>query len=431
MTRRKGALDIAGLPGKLADCQEKDPALSELFIVEGDSAGGSAKGGRDHETQAILPLRGKILNVEKARIDKVLGFEEIRILIQALQCGIGEDFDIAKLRYGRIVILTDADVDGSHIRTLLLTFFFRQMPELIKHGNIYVAQPPLYLVTRNKKSRYMLNEKQMIDGLVELARATAVLVIRDAEFDEKRRIVGNELTNLVNVLTRMEELVRIAERRGLPFTALLASRDRDPSGDRRLPSHQIRWPAGHELCWSEEHARELLETHELILDDLETGLPKGGDRTKLATLRELHENRELEKLFERLAEFDIDIEDYGLVQEESVTGDKLPTRYAWLVDPDSEKDDVVNVPNIPGILSGLHDIGRRGIEIKRFKGLGEMNPEELWETTMDPAKRTLLRISWDSASDAEQLFATLMGENVESRRAYIEAHALEAKNLDI
>jgi len=431
LIKRKSALDSGGMPQKLADCVTKDVDRAELFIVEGDSAGGSAKGGRDHETQAILPLRGKILNVEKARIDKVLAFEEIRILIQALQCGIGEDFDIAKLRYGRIVILTDADVDGSHIRTLLLTFFFRQMPELIKHGNIYVAQPPLYLVTRNKKSRYMLNEKQMIDGLVELARATAVLVIRDDEFDEKRRIVGNELTNLVNVLTRMQELVRIAERRGLPFAALLASRDRDPSGDRHLPTHQIRWPAGHELCWSEEQARELLETHELILDDLETGLPKGGDRTKLATLRELHENRELEKIFERLAEFDIDIEDYGLVQEESVTGDKLPTRYAWLVDPDSEKDDVVNVPNIPGILSGLHDIGRRGIEIKRFKGLGEMNPEELWETTMDPAKRTLLRISWDSASEAEQLFATLMGENVESRRAYIEAHALEAKNIDI
>ncbi len=431
LIKRKSALDSGGMPQKLADCVTKDVDRSELFIVEGDSAGGSAKGGRDHETQAILPLRGKILNVEKARIDKVLAFEEIRILIQALQCGIGEDFDIAKLRYGRVIILTDADVDGSHIRTLLLTFFFRQMPELIKHGNIYVAQPPLYLVTRNKKSRYMLNEKQLIDGLVELARATAVLVIRDDEFDEKRRIVGNELTTLVNVLTRVEELVRIAERRGIPFTALLESRDRDPSGDRHLPTHQIRWPAGQELCWSEEQAQEVLKTHELILDDLETGVPKGGDRTKLATLRELHENRELEKLFERLAEFDIDIEDYGLVQEESVTGDKLPTRYAWLVDPDSEKDDVVEVPNIPGILSGLHDIGRRGIEIKRFKGLGEMNPEELWETTMDPAKRTLLRISWDSASEAEQLFATLMGENVESRRAYIEAHALEAKNLDI
>ena len=431
LIKRKSALDSGGMPQKLADCVTKDVDRSELFIVEGDSAGGSAKGGRDHETQAILPLRGKILNVEKARIDKVLAFEEIRILIQALQCGIGEDFDIAKLRYGRVIILTDADVDGSHIRTLLLTFFFRQMPELIKHGNIYVAQPPLYLVTRNKKSRYMLNEKQLIEGLVELARATAVLVIRDDEFDEKRRIVGNELTTLVNVLTRIEELVRIAERRGMAFTALLESRDRDPSGDRRLPTHQIRWPAGQELCWSEEQAQELLKTHELILDDLETGLPKGGDPTKLATLRELHENRELEKLFERLAEFDIDIEDYGLVQEESVTGEKLPTRYAWLVDPDSEKDDVVQVPNIPGILSGLHDIGRRGIEIKRFKGLGEMNPEELWETTMDPAKRTLLRISWDSASEAEQLFATLMGENVEIRRAYIEAHALEAKNLDI
>ena len=431
LIKRKSALDSGGMPQKLADCVTRDVDRSELFIVEGDSAGGSAKGGRDHETQAILPLRGKILNVEKARIDKVLAFEEIRILIQALQCGIGEDFDVSKLRYGRIVLLTDADVDGSHIRTLLLTFFFRQMPELIKRGHIYVAQPPLYLVTKNKKSRYVLNDKELSESLTELALANAVLVIHDDEGAETRRIEGNELTGLVGILGRLQELVHISERRGIPFSTLLESREKDPSGERRLPTHQVRWREGRELCWSEQHAQDVIKSHQLILDDLASGGQSNGDRSEVATLRELHENRELEKIFERLLEFAVDIEDYAVVQEESVSGERLPTRYAWLVDPDSDKIDVVDAPNIPAILTCLHDIGRRGIDIKRFKGLGEMNPEQLWETTMDPARRTLLRVSWDSGSDADQLFATLMGENVEIRRAYIEEHALEVKNLDV
>ncbi len=431
LIKRKSALDSGGMPQKLADCVTRDVDRSELFLVEGDSAGGSAKGGRDHETQAILPLRGKILNVEKARIDKVLAFEEIRILIQALQCGIGEDFDLSKLRYGRIVLLTDADVDGSHIRTLLLTFFFRQMPELIKHGHVYVAQPPLYLVTRNKKSRYVLNDKELSESLTELALTNAVLVIHDDEGAETRRIEGNELIGLVGILGRLQDLVHISERRGIPFSTLLESRDQNPAGERRLPTHQVRWREGQELCWSEQQAQDIIKAQQLILDDLGPGGQSNGDRVKVATLRELHENREIEKIFERLLEFAIDIEDYALVQEESVTGEMLPTRYAWMVDPDSDKTDVVDVPNIPAILTCLHDIGRRGIEIKRFKGLGEMNPEQLWETTMDPARRTLLRVAWDSASDADQLFATLMGENVEIRRAYIEEHALEVKNLDV
>ncbi|MHC4416369.1 MAG: DNA gyrase subunit B [Planctomycetota bacterium] len=432
LIKRKSALDSGGMPQKLADCATRDVDRSELFIVEGDSAGGSAKGGREHETQAILPLRGKILNVEKARIDKVLAFEEIRILIQALQCGIGEDFDISKLRYGRIIIMTDADVDGSHIRTLLLTFFFRQMPELVRHGKVYLAQPPLYMVTRNKKSRYVVDEKGLSKVLSDLALTNAVLLIRDEDGNEQRRIDGDALRRLVQILTRLQELVGVAERRGLPFTSLLESRDQDPTGGRRLPTHRLRWADGEQLCWSEEQAQQLIEANRFILDDLSggDGQPEGA-RGNVATLRELHENRELQKTFERLAEFDLDIDDYALVQEESVTGEKLPTRYAWLVDPGSDKGDCMDIANIPMILSGLHDIGRRGIEIKRFKGLGEMNPEELWETTMDPARRTLLRVSWDTASDADQLFATLMGEDVESRRAYIEDHALEVKNLDI
>ena len=431
LIKRKSALDSGGMPQKLADCVTRDVDRSELFIVEGDSAGGSAKGGRDHETQAILPLRGKILNVEKARIDKVLAFEEIRILIQALQCGIGEDFDVSKLRYGRIVLLTDADVDGSHIRTLLLTFFFRQMPELIKRGHIYVAQPPLYLVTKNKKSRYVLNDKELSESLTELALANAVLVIHDDEGAETRRIEGNELTGLVGILGRLQELVHISERRGIPFSTLLESREKDPSGERRLPTHQVRWREGRELCWSEQHAQDVIKSHQLILDDLASGGQSNGDRSEVATLRELHENRELEKIFERLLEFAVDIEDYAVVQEESVSGERLPTRYAWLVDPDSDKIDVVDAPNIPAILTCLHDIGRRGIDIKRFKGLGEMNPEQLWETTMAPEERIMLKVTAEDVMADDDIFRILMGDDVEPRRNFIRANALEVKNLDI
>jgi DNA gyrase subunit B len=431
LIKRKGTLDSGGMPQKLADCATNDVDRAEIFIVEGDSAGGSAKGGRDHDTQAILPLRGKILNVEKARIDRVLGFEEIRTLIQALQCGIGEDFDLARLRYGRIIIMTDADVDGSHIRTLLLTFFFRQMPDLIRHGHVYLAQPPLFKVTSGGKDRYVLDDKLMSGVLTDLALGRAVLVTRDDEANETRRIEGQELRRAVQILARLRELVAVAERRGTPFTALLESRDADPTGQRRLPTHRLVWPEGERLCWSVQQARSIIDQEKLILDDLGAGGDANGNRMRLASLRELHENREMENLFERLAEFDLDVDDYGLVQEESVTGQKLPTRYAWIVDAGTDKESCIDVPNIPAILSGLHDVGRKGIEVKRFKGLGEMNAEELWATTMNPATRTLLRVQWDSASDADELFSTLMGENVESRRTYIEDLALEVKNLDV
>ncbi len=429
LIKRKGALESGGMPQKLADCVTNDVDRSEIFIVEGDSAGGSAKGGRDHDTQAVLPLKGKILNVERARIDKVLAFEEIRILIQALQCGIGEDFDIARLRYGRIIIMTDADVDGSHIRTLLLTFFFRQMSDLIRQGKIFIAQPPLYQVTRGKKNFYVLNEGEMTRLLMDMVIASAALIVRDEDGQEVRRIEGDELARLAKHLHRLGELVQVAERRGTLFVDLLNLRDKDPEGRNRLPRFRVVWMGSEAACWTEDEARTIIEENNLVLDDLAEAA--NGDRAHIASLRELHENRELDAMFETLSEYDMPIEDFSIVQEESVSGEMLPTRYAWVVEPGTDKEEVLDVPNIPDILESLRNIGRRGIDIKRFKGLGEMNPEELWDTTMDPEQRTLLRVTLDAASEADELFTTLMGEHVENRRRYIEDHALEVKNLDI
>jgi DNA gyrase subunit B len=434
LIKRKGALDSGGMPHKLADCSSNKVDETEIFLVEGDSAGGSAKGGRDHVNQAILPLRGKLLNVEKARLDKVLGFEEIRTLIQALQCGIGEDFDVSKLRYGRIIIMTDADVDGSHIRTLLLTFFFRQMTELVRRGHVYIAQPPLYQLSRGKKSVYVLNDRRMNDVLMEQAMEHAAFVVRNDDGSIRSKLEGDEARRILRRLERLEELTTVSQRRGLLFTDLLTARHRDPQNNDRLPHFHLRWQGGERLCWSEAEAMEAIVANELILDSTidpeETPAP---DSTLVATIWELHENREIDRIIAELADVNVSIDDWALVQEEAVTGERLPTRYGWLVTNPKKggAEEIVEAVNIPAITHTMQDVGRRGSEVKRFKGLGEMEALQLWETTMDPTKRTLLRVSWDAASEADALFATLMGENVEARRNYIEAHALEVKNLDI
>jgi DNA gyrase subunit B len=460
LTRRKTALESGSMPHKLRDCKTRDVALSELFIVEGDSAGGSATQGRDVDTQAILPLKGKILNVEKARIDRMLQHEEIRTLIQAMRCGIGAEFDLSKLRYGKIVLMTDADVDGSHIRTLLLTFLFRHMPELIRKGHVFIAQPPLYqLVKGNKGGPYVLNEGSLSETLTEMGLKRAKLLVRDIASAEEliggevgkvpieREIAGQDATKAIEMLERLAQLIEISERRGLPFDQLLDTRQQDPEGKNRLPSHRVSWRAHDVVCWSEAEALALVEEKGLRLGDIADG---EADETPIAAVRELHENKELEKVFAGLTEVGLSLDDYGLVQEESITGDKLPARFQWVIDsttkadePSSDKsngDEVthkagssktVDATNLTEIVSSLHDVGRRGMEIKRFKGLGEMDAIQLWDTTMDPERRTLLRVTWDMAGQAESLFSTLMGEEVEPRRKFIEDHALEVKNLDV
>ena len=464
LTRRKTALDSGSMPHKLRDCKTKDLDRAELFIVEGDSAGGSATQGRDVETQAILPLKGKILNVERARIDKVLGFEEIRTLIGALRCGIGGDFDISKLRYGKIIIMTDADVDGSHIRTLLLTFFFRHMNELVRRGHIYIAQPPLYQIIKGKKSQYVLNEGKLDSVLTELGLDGSSLLIRDIENtrlgDQPKTITeisGNDAARLVRAVSRLAELAQVAERRGMKFIDLLEARR-----DEVLPTHIVATLAQSQYAWSETEALEIIAKnnwrHSDDIEDAEEGIelpstPADSDtiaeiNSPIATVRELHENKELAVIFTELAGLGVDMNDYALIQEESVTGDKLPARFAWsttktgkttkLDIPNDENETVttasskiVEAENIPAILSALHEIGRRGMEVKRFKGLGEMDAIQLWETTMDHEVRSMFRVQWDQAGEADNLFSLLMGEHVEPRRKYIEDHALEVKNLDV
>jgi DNA gyrase subunit B len=468
LTRRKSALDSGSMPHKLSDCKTKDVERSELYLVEGDSAGGSAKQCRDVETQAVLPLKGKILNVEKARIDKVLAFEEIRTMVAALKCGIGAEFDHSKLRYGRIVIMTDADVDGSHIRTLLLTFFFRQMPELIRRGRIFVAQPPLFQVSRGKNHRYVINERELSTMLTGEAIKHASLLVRKP-FDEndlppngepplERRIEGDNVAKAVRLLERLAELSIVAERRGVKFIDLIGARNPAAVGKGGLPTHRVAWRGGAEWAWSEEEALAIVSRNDLRLEESEEAEPEPAEAASgetdngaaqpaepaspmaarpIATIRELHENRELDSIFNQLGDLGLEIEDWDLRQEEAVTGEKLPARFAWEVPHGSKGEDdggkvrVAEAPNLASIVPALHDIGRKGIEVKRFKGLGEMDAEQLWETTMDPAVRTLMRVTIDQAAKAEMLFTTLMGEQVEPRRKFIEEHALEAKNLDV
>lgn len=439
LTRRKGALDGGGLPGKLYDCTSKDVESSEIFLVEGDSAGGSAKGGRDSKTQAILPLRGKILNVEKARLDKILGFEEIRTIIQALNCGIGADeFDLSKLRYGKVIIMTDADVDGSHIRTLLLTFFFRQMSDLVKQGRIYIAQPPLYQVVRGKKSEYVLNEKRMREVLKGLALDGASMVMYDEDHKERGRLDEALLREVFDLLIRLEDHVNVLERRGVFFREFYELRSQDPQGEGRLPMIRLELlapvgdvRAGFHFFWSAEEEEAFRQQHNLSEADAELSKVIGGNGDAGKAMRkDLHEVREIERLLRRLEEFGISRNEFFIQPQTLASGERMPSRFE-LVTPAKDGPRITPIDNISRMAEVILEQGKHGVELKRFKGLGEMDADQLWDTTMNPENRMLLRVTWDAASDADSLFTILMGEEVEPRRKFIEDHALEVKNLDV
>ena len=412
MTRRKGALDIAGLPGKLADCQEKDPALSELFLVEGDSAGGSAKQGRDRRTQAILPLKGKILNVEKARFDKMLSSQEIGTLVTALGCGIGKgEFDPDKLRYHNIVIMTDADVDGSHIRTLLLTFFFRQMPELFERGHIYIAQPPLYKVKKNRQERYVKDDDELKDYFLGMSLQDAKLFVNP----EAPAIQGEALETLIVAYQSLMQTLADSKRKyPEELTQALVKVEKLTQELMADESAMVNWGASLvELLRQNPDANPAVQ----VVFDQETKvyvpeitlLLKGVAEKIALPLNFLSgpEYRAISAMIDQIQ---------GLLESGAY------------VQRGERRSDIVHFSDA---FDWLQKEARRGVDLQRYKGLGEMNPEQLWETTMDQSVRRMLRVSVDDAIGADQMFTTLMGDHVEPRREFIEKNALSVVNLDV
>ncbi len=410
LTRRKGALDVASLPGKLADCQERDPALAELFIVEGDSAGGSAKQGRDRRFQAILPLRGKILNVERARFDKMLGSVEIGTLITALGTGIGrEEFDIGKLRYHKIIIMTDADVDGSHIRTLLLTFFFRQMPELVERGHLYIAQPPLYRAKRGDSLRYLKDDRELENHLITNGIQDSVLTLADGT-----QIAGQDLRDRVALAVRakhlMEPLIRKVDNAQIvQQAAILGTLNPEILG----PGDQ-----------AQQAADFIAKRLDALAPETERGwqgsVDADGGLAFQRTFRGVTERHVLDGPFIRSSE---------ARRLDAMAGDLQETfaQHSEL----QGKDESHRITGPIPLVDAVFRLGRKGITFSRYKGLGEMNPGQLWETTLDPEARALLQVRVSHADEAADIFSTLMGDVVGPRREFIQTHALEVANLDV
>jgi DNA gyrase subunit B len=415
---RKGVLSGGGLPGKLMDCTTHDQDSSELFLVEGDSAGGTAEGGRDRMYQAILPLRGKILNVERARLDKVLGNEEVRNIITAVGNGIGDEEDPSKRRYGKVVMMSDADVDGSHIRTLLMTFFYRQMPRLVAEGHLYVAQPPLYMITQKKERRYLQTDTEMHAILIDSGLGDSELEPFGA--GESARIGGEKLRSLVELGAGLEASLRAFGRRNIPLRSFLATAHPETG---LLPLYHVQSGESDDWLYTSEEVDAYNQAVAPPADAAEPGAT-AAPAVDAPRVTELHEVRTLNKHLARLRD------EFGMRAEVllplEVTGDEPPPRFVLHRGGDEHP-----LGDLRDLVPLVRKLGEKGLKITRFKGLGEMDADQLWETTMDPTKRTLLQVRLDDAAAANDLFTTLMGDDVEPRREFIEKHALEVKNLDV
>jgi DNA gyrase subunit B len=433
---RKSALTGGGLPGKLADCSDRDPANTKLYIVEGDSAGGSAKQGRDRKFQAILPIRGKLINVEKARLDKVLQNTEIRTMITAIGTGIGDGegegaFDGSKLRYHKIIIMTDADVDGSHIRTLLLTFFYRQMPQLVKQGFVYIAQPPLYQIARKKRVEYVDDDAQMNKILIQLGTED----VRLRDLATNKEMSEKQLAEILELLESLDKYVQSIRRHGGEFGVYV---ERRHPQTHELPRHLVKVRDGNDETVHYFHTEEELAEFgtanpdlKLFGEETDTTLLEKADReksdkprngnTRRAKHVELHESKSVMELLDQLGKKGLNVEHYS-AQDKPLFE---------LLEGEGERATSKPLFSIAEILAGVKEAGKRGIQIKRFKGLGEMNAKELFETTMNPENRKLLRIDMTDLVEAEEMFTKLMGDEVEPRRQFIEDNALNVRNLDV
>jgi DNA gyrase subunit B len=414
---RKSAMGGGGLPGKLADCQTRKAEDAEIYLVEGDSAGGSAKQARDRRTQAILPLRGKILNVEKARLDRMLGHEEIRTIITALGTGIGaDDFNLEKLRYGKVIVMTDADVDGSHIRTLLLTFFYRQMRPLVEAGKVYVAAPPLYRVKRGRHEQYVHDEEELLRIKRDLGLAHAQLTIAG----RKEPVGGDALKSLLDQLARVERSAQALERRGIALRELVAAGKGTPLA---LPLHRVVAKDGgvHHFA-NEGELDRFLDQQRAKKPDLTVSYE--GDEPADVHVVAFHDKGEVEQALAALATF-------GLTLEHALGGKNAAKTAPFTLKLEANQEQQVQLHSLREVADSIRKEGERDVEIQRYKGLGEMNPEQLWESTMDPARRTMYQVRTEDAVRADEMFTILMGEEVEPRRAFIEKHALEVRNLDV